>query len=60
MLLLLGTLSTLGVAIRFGIARGALTLSGKIGIGLVLFVTAYQTILLIFPYLRYWPSLFGL
>jgi len=58
--LLLGTLTTLGVAISFGITKRALTLGAKIGVSLLLLVVIYQTLMFFFPYLRYWPSLIGL
>ena len=60
MVLLLGTLTTLGVAISVVITRRGLTYAEKIGVGLFLFVAVYQTVIFFFPYLRYWPSLLGL
>jgi len=57
--LLLGTLTTVGVAASVGITRRTLTLAARIGVGLLFFVIVYQTIMFFFPYMRYWPSLLG-
>jgi hypothetical protein len=57
MVLLLGTVTTLGVAVSVGFKRRAFTLAGKLGVGLLFCVAAYQIVMLFFPYLRYWPEL---
>jgi hypothetical protein len=59
MVLVLGTLATVGVAVSVAMARRTLALAGKVGIGLLLFAVAYQTVIFFFPYLVYWPSLLG-
>lgn len=58
MVLLLGTLVTIGVVVNVGVKRRSFTMAGKVGIGLVLFAAVYQTVMFFFPYLREWPSLF--
>lgn len=58
MILLLGTVVTLGVAIFIVVKRRHLTLVGKIGVALFVLALVYQIVMLFFPYLRYWPSLF--
>jgi hypothetical protein len=56
--ILIGTLLSLGVAINVGIQRRSLTIAGKIGIVLVSLVVVWKVLLVFFPYLRYWPTLF--
>jgi hypothetical protein len=58
MVLLLGTLATLGVAIFIAVKRRTLPLVGKIGVALVVFALVYHLVMYFFPYLRYWPTLF--
>lgn len=65
--LLLGTLTSLGVAIRSGLKKKTIGLAAKIGGGLLIIiiayrvlVIAYQILLVYFPYLKDWPSLLGL
>jgi predicted nucleic acid-binding Zn ribbon protein len=58
MILLLGTLVTLGVAIFIAIRRRTLPLVGKIGVALLVLALVYHIVMYFFPYLRYWPTLF--
>ena len=58
-MLLLGTVASLGVAISVGVRKRILTIVGKIGVALFLLVVVYHVLLLLFPYLRYWPELLG-
>jgi hypothetical protein len=57
MVLLLGTLATLGIAIFIAIRRRALPLVGKTGVALLVLALAYHLLMYFFPYLRYWPTL---
>jgi predicted nucleic acid-binding Zn ribbon protein len=57
--LLIGTLCSLGIACSLGFRRRVLIISGAVGIGLVLLAVVYEVLLFFFPYLRYWPTLFG-
>ena len=59
LVLLLGTLLSLGVAVRSGLNRKTITVAAKIGIVLFVIVFVYQVLLLFFPYLKYWPLLLG-
>ena len=58
MVLLLGTLASLGVAIFIAIRRRTLPLVGKIGVALLVLALAYHLAMYFFPYLRYWRMLF--
>lgn len=60
LVLLLGTLMSLGVAIRSGLKRETITIATKMGAAVLVIVLVYQALLLFFPYLKYWPSLLGL
>jgi len=60
LVLLLGTLMSLGVAIRSGLNRKTITVATRIGVALLVIVVVYQVLLLFFPYLKYWPELLGL
>lgn len=59
MVLVLGTFATLGVAVAVAVEKRTIPLSGKIMLVLFGLVTLYVTLLLFFPFLEYWPSLFG-
>lgn len=60
--LLLGTMASLGVAMSLGFRKPiALSTVGKVTVvfALILLVlAAYRVLLVCFPYLAYWPSLF--
>ena len=58
--LLIGTIVSLGVAASLGVRKAVLSIPGMLAIGVFGLWFVYQILLIFFPYLAAWPSLFGL
>lgn len=56
--ILIGTLLTVGVAVNAGINRRSLKVSVILGTVLLALVVLWNVLLLFFPYLKYWRTLF--
>lgn len=55
--LLLGTLISVGVAVSVAVKARAMALAERLGAGHLIVLIAYQVVLFRVPYLKLWPSL---